>query len=329
MTQISHDHNFKNLFSDFPEEALKWLLPQALQEYGALRKVEFIRQETQKHKLTDSSRTLDLPILFTFEDAKIILWLIEFQEDKQKFSIYRLLHYVADMIEAHSEAIVIPTVIFTDRRKWRKDVDLKVESVFLGETFLKFKYLQIRLFNYQARDYYQADNPLVKILLPKMNYPPDERVEVILQAYKGLFQLSTPLLFDKYVDFIDIYAEVAEDERESILNELQNSKETIMLAQYIKEKGIQEGIQQGVQQGVQQGIQEGIQKGIPQGILQGETKILCTQMSEKYSIPYDELKPSLENLNSEMLMELGKRILFWDSYDQVRDWIQQQTQDAS
>jgi len=301
MTQIFHDHNFKNLFLDFPEEALKWLLPQALQEYGLLCNIEFLRREPKKQKLTDSSKDLDLPILFTFERLKIILWLVEFQEDKHKFSIYKLLHYVTDMMEAHPQAVIIPTVLFTDRRKWRKDVDLKLEAKFCGEIFLQFKYLKIKLYNYHARDYYHSDNPLIKILLPKMNYPPDERTEVILQAYKGLFQLTKPMLFDKYVDFIDIYAEVSEKERKHIVCELKEQKETAMLAQYIREEGV----------------------------LIGETNLLCTLIAEKYSIPDDKLRPVLEKLNSEMLMELGKRILYWDSYDKVQDWILQQTKNAS
>ncbi|MDM8543943.1 hypothetical protein QUF90_22945 [Desulfococcaceae bacterium HSG9] len=312
MSQISHDQNFKNLFIDFPEDALKWLLPQVLQAYGDVRNIEFIRQESKKHRLNDSYRALDLPILFTFEHLQIILWLVEFQEDKHKFSVYKLLHYVTDMMEAHPKAVVVPTVLFTDRRKWREDVDLKLKSELCGETFLQFKYLKIKLYNYHARDYYHSDNPLIKILLPKMKYMPDERTEVIIQAYKGLFQLATPMLFDKYVDFIDIYAEVLEEEREHIVSELNTKKETVMLAQYIKDKG----------------IQEGIEKGIPQGVLLGETNLLCTQISEKYSIPDDKLMPILENLNSEMLLELGKRILYWDSYDKVQDWIRQQTQNA-
>jgi len=90
-----------------------------------------------------------------------------------------------------------------------------------------------------------------------------------------------------------------------------------MLAQYIKDKGIQEG------------IQKGIQKGIPKGVLLGETNLLCTLIAEKYSVPDDKLRPFLENLNSEKLLELGKRILYWDSYDKVQDWILQQTKNAS
>ncbi|MBI5591227.1 MAG: hypothetical protein HY881_12165, partial [Deltaproteobacteria bacterium] len=73
----------------------------------------------------------------------------------------------------------------------------------------------MKLFEYNARDYYDQRNPVVKILLPKMNYKPEERFEVIRRAYRGLFELVTPMMFDKYVDFIDVYAGVREEEREA------------------------------------------------------------------------------------------------------------------
>ena len=95
-----------------------------------------------------------------------------------------------------------------------------------------------------------------------MNYQKDERIEVIRQAYSGLFKLASHGLFDKYVDFIDVYAQVSEQEQENLYNEIIQHEETIMLAQYIREKGVQQGVQQGIQQGVQQGIQQGVQQGI-------------------------------------------------------------------
>ncbi len=52
--------------------------------------------------------------------------------------------------------------------------------------------------------------------MTRMNYAPEERLEVIRQAYRGLFELTAPMMFDKYVDFIDVYAEIREDEREAI-----------------------------------------------------------------------------------------------------------------
>jgi len=57
-----------------------------------------------------------------------------------------------------------------------------------------------KLFDFNARNYYNINNPVVKILLPKMNYKKDERIEVIRQAYSGLFELASHGLFDKYRD---------------------------------------------------------------------------------------------------------------------------------
>jgi predicted transposase/invertase (TIGR01784 family) len=78
-----------------------------------------------------------------------------------------------------------------------------------------------------------------------MNYTPEERSEVIRQAYRGLFELVAPMLFDKYVNFIDTYAGIEEDERDVLYREIAGQEDTAMLAQYIKEKGRQEGRQEG------------------------------------------------------------------------------------
>jgi len=242
MTKQSHDHNFKNLFLDFPKETLEWFFPQAEQNWGQVRKVEFVRQEPKKRKLSDLSLALDMPILFFFENQQLLLWLVEFQEDKAKFSIYKLLRYATDLMEAHPQALVIPTVLFTDRTKWRKDVVRKLQTKLNDRLFLHFEYMFFKLFDFNARDYYNINNPVVKILLPKMNYKKNERIEVIRQAYSGLFQLASHGLFDKYVDFIDVYAEVSEEEQENLYYEIIQYKETAMLAQYIRDKGMQQGI---------------------------------------------------------------------------------------
>jgi hypothetical protein len=194
-----------------------------------------------------------MPILFYFEKGRILLWLVEFQEDKNRFSIHKLLKYTADETEAYPKAIVIPTVLFTDRKKWNKNKNVmrNLDIGFGGRTFLHFEYVFIKLFDLNARDYYHYDNPLVKILLPKMNYEPEERAEVIRQALVGLYRLVKPMLFDKYSDFIDIYADIREDERESLCQEINDKKEeTAMLIQYFRDKFSQEGRQEGIQEGI-------------------------------------------------------------------------------
>ena len=262
----SHDHHFKNVFLDFPKEALAWLAPDAFEAFGSLKGLEFVRQEPRKRKLKDAHLALDMPILFNFEEGQVLLWLVEFQEDKSRFSIYRLLRYTTDLMEAYPRTTVVPTVLFTKRGKWRKDVKREIGSRLVNREYLHFEYQLVRLFDFKARDYYENQNPIVKILMPRMDYTPEERPEVIRQAYLGLYQLVTPMLFDKYVDFIDLYAGVKDKEREELYLTIAKKEETAMLAQYIKEKGFNEGMEKGFNEGMEKGIQQGIIDGLLEGI---------------------------------------------------------------
>ena len=112
-------------------------------------------------------------------------------------------------------------------------------------SFLRLRVF-VKLFDFKARYYYNIDNPVVKVLLPKMDYPPEDRIEVIRHAYLGLFRLASALLFDKYVDFIDAYADVRSVERETIYREIIEHEETAMLAQYIQEKGREEAQKENI-----------------------------------------------------------------------------------
>ncbi len=302
MTQESHDHNFKNLLLDFPKETLEWILPEVPKKWGQVRHVEFVRQEPKKRRLSDPHLALDMPILFSFEEHQLLLWLVEFQEDKSKFSIYTILRYTADLMEAHPKAVVIPTVLFTDRKEWRKDVRHRLESKFADDLFLHFRYLFVKLFDFNARDYYNVANPVVKILLPKMNYAPEERWEVIRQAYIGLFQLVSAALFTKYVDFIDVYAEISDEEREILYQETKEDEEVAMLAQYIRNKGFREGHREA------------------------NITFVNRLLTKKYHITSHGLTVRLEGLSSDDLLELGERILECDSFEEIQRWIRRKKQ---
>jgi hypothetical protein len=289
------------LFQDFPRETLQWLFPQAEQNWGKIVSIDFTRQEPKKHHLSDAGLALDLPILFHFETQQLLLWLVEFQEDKSKFSIHKLLRYTTDMMEAYPDALVIPTVLFTDRKKWRKTVPLDLHTQINDRVFLHFEYVFHKLFDLNARDYYNMDNPVVKILLPKMQYEKHERIEVICQAYKGLFELVTRGLFDKYVEFIDVYSEISDQEQQQLYENIIQHKETAMLAQYIKDKGRQEGRQEGMQQGMQQGRQEGRQEGTQKTVIALVRKAGQKGMSEEMIAQFVDLDVNLvrQILNNE------------------------------
>lgn len=281
----SHDHNFKNVFLDFPKDALAWLLPDALMCYGPLKHIEFVRQEPKKRRLAESHFALDMPILFSFESGQVLLWLVEFQEDKNRFSIHTLLQYTSALMKQYPKTVVIPTVLFTDRTKWVKDVKRELNTLWGNRVLLHFEYIHIRLFDCHARDYYDYPNPVVKILLPKMNYAPEERYEVIRQAYVGLFHLTAPTLFDKYVDFIDAYSDIREDEKETLHRELIEKEDTVMLAQYIRDKGFQDGR------------------------LEGKCTVIERQLIRRFGELPDWAKEQLAHATSEQLDRWAERIL--------------------
>ncbi len=301
MTKQSHDHNFKNLFQDFPREALELFYPRALELYGKLIEVSFVRQEPRKHQLSDAGLDLDMPVLFRFERGELLLWLVEFQEDKGRFSIYKLLRYTTDLMEAHPRAVVVPTVLFTDRKDWRKDVPRMLDNGLAGRTFVHFEYVCLRLFALEAKDYYTVNNPVAKILLPKMRYPPSERLEVLRQAYLGLFQLASKTLFAKYVDFIDIYAQVQPEEQQALCAEIKEKKETAMIAQYFKDMGRDEGRDEGRKEGRKEGMQE----------------MVNAALGVKFSRVPENISGRLWSItNRDILKELLKKAILCDSLEQ-------------
>lgn len=137
-----------------------------------------------------------------------------------------------------------------------------------------------------------------------MDYPEAERGKVFRYALTGLFHLTTALMFDKYTEFIDLYAGLQNEERDTIYQELSEDQETAMITEYIKEKGIQQGIQQG------------------------EKRLLCRLIAKKYGLSSDEITSYLEHLKGETLLELSDLILEVDSFDQVKSWIQHRKERA-
>lgn len=91
-----------------------------------------------------------------------------------------------------------------------------------------------------------------------MGFSKEDRKTVIRNAYEGLFDLVDRKLFDKYIDFVDVYAEIYKKGKDVLYRELSENEETVMLAQYIRNKGFEEGIQQGIERGIEQGLHRGM-----------------------------------------------------------------------
>ena len=134
-----------------------------------------------------------------------------------------------------------------------------------------------------------------------MNYSPAERGEVIRRAYQGLFELVTPMMFDKYVDFIDVYAGIKEEEKQSLYQEIFEQEDTAMLAQYIREKGFQEGLVKGKL--------EGKLEGELKGKLEGKYILLERLLTRRFGPLPAWAKGQLTSATDAQLDSWGERVL--------------------
>ncbi|OQY60114.1 MAG: hypothetical protein B6245_03165 [Desulfobacteraceae bacterium 4572_88] len=110
----------------------------------------------------------------------------------------------------------------------------------------------------------------------------------------GFFQLASAILFDKYADFMDTYAEVSDEEKGIVFQEIREHKETVMIAQMLRNEW--------------------------------HVMMLSHLLTKKYHVPSEGLAPRLEGLSSEALMELGEHILECGSFEDIQRWIRQKKQ---
>lgn len=241
-----HDHNFKNLILDYPREALAFFAPDEAEEIDQHTRILPVRQEQLKARLSDRFRELDVPLLVEWPDGRreALLFLLEEETQSQRFSIHRLAHYCLDLADLFSTSRVVPVVIFLSA------ADSQPRRLTLGgekHTYLEFHYLRCVLPELQSEHYWHSDNLVARLNLPNMTWSEDQKIEVYARAVKGLLSLeSDPEKQLKYVDFIDIYAALDDNERR--LYERQYPEDNAAMTSFserYREEGVQEGMQQG------------------------------------------------------------------------------------
>ena len=72
-----------------------------------------------------------------------------------------------------------------------------------------------------------------------------------------------------------------------------------MLAQYIRDKGMQQGMQQGTM------------------------KLLSRQIARRFQISPDSVHPMFAGLTTEQLEELGEQFVDAESLDEIRGWAEE------
>jgi hypothetical protein len=249
---MSHDQNFKNLILDYPRQAIAFFAAAEAQAVDAGARIVPIREEQLQERLGERFRELDIPLLVEWPDGRraALLFVLEEETDPGRFSIHRLAHYCLDLAELFATERVVPVVIFLHPGRHPAWLRLGGDV----HSYLEFRYLACALAQIPAHDHLTSDNLVARLNLPNMAYPPEHKVDVYAQAVRGLLELEPhPEKRLKYLDFIDIYAGLDDNQRRDYATRYpREAAEMSGFAERFIEQGKQKGIQQGIQQGLEQ-----------------------------------------------------------------------------
>ncbi len=302
---MSHDQNFKNLIVDYPHQAIDFFAAVEAQAVDAGARILPIREEQLKERLGERFRELDVPLLVEWPDGRRAALLFVFEEETEpaRFSIHRLAHYCLDLAELYATDRVVPVVIFLHPGAFPTRLALGSET----RTYLDFRYLACALKQIPARDHLHSPNLVARLNLPNMAYAPEDKLLVYAQSVRGLIELepSTEKRL-KYLDFVDIYADLDDNERQLYTQLYPHEVATMSgFAQRFLEKGREEGREEGMQQGMQQGMQR------------GEARILTAQLRLRFGDLPAVVYQRIETADAETLLRWSERVLTAKTLDEI------------
>ena len=274
---VSHDQNFKNLILDYPRDALRFFVPE--EAPGPEEPVRIIpaRQEQLQRRLGMHYRELDVPLLVEWVDGRreAILFALEEETDARRFSLHRLAHYCLDLGELFATDRVVPVAIFLRR------AEAVPASLTLGSErhrYLTFDYAVCKLEAMAAEQWLDSDNVVARVNLPNMRAPGFRRVEVYAHAVRGLFTLESDVgKRAKYLDFIDIYSALTDNELRQYRREYPEEGAAM--------RGFYEtACDKAMQQGMQRGMQRGVQQGLQRGRVEGERAVLERLLRRRFGV---------------------------------------------
>jgi hypothetical protein len=294
---MDHDQNYKNLILDYPREALALYAEQEAQAIDPDARVLPVREEQLKEHLGDRFRELDVPLLVEWSDGRrqALVFVLENESDPQRFSMHRLGHYCLDLSELLHTHRVVPVVIFLRGGSQERVLALGSEH----HTYLRLEYIYRAHREMAYAAYRDSTNLVARLNLPNMRYAPEQRLEVYHHAVQGLLTLEPdPEKRLKYLDFIDIYAELDDNERVEYERRYPQEAETMSS---FAERFIEQGEQRGRQEGVQQ----------------GEAAIVLHLMERRFGPLPEEARRRVETADAKTLRDWSERILTARTIDEV------------
>ncbi len=250
----SHDQNFKNLFIDYPLQALRFFAPSEARHIDATATITPVRQEQLQDKLGERYHELDCPLLVDWPDQRreALLFVLEEETEPQRFSIHRLARYCLHLAEMFETDRVVPVVVFLRRGRYATELNLGSEQ----KTYLNFETVICDLSRLPCQEYLHTDNIPACVNLPNMADAGADKLAVYAHATQRLRKLEPDLRkLAKYLDFIDIYSALTEQERYEYTQRYpQEAKYMSAFAERFRQKGHQEGLQKGLKKGRQESL---------------------------------------------------------------------------
>lgn len=147
-------------------------------------------------------------------------------------------------------------------------------------------------------------NIIARLNLPNMYHPKQERLQIYLAAQLGLLKIEqNPNKQRKYIDFIDYYADLSEQEIIEFRTHYLNEEGEIMgLAQLLRQEGRQEGRQE-------------------------ECLALVTRLLRRkfgIQLELDQSLMQLQTLPVEKLEDLTEAIFDWTEVSDLTEWLRRQ-----
>ena len=304
--KTSHDQNFKNLILDYPRHALSFFAPEEAPAPEDDVDIVPLRQEQLQERLGGRYRELDTPLRVDWADGRRAA--LEEESDGRRFSRHRLAHYCLDPAELFDTDRVVPVSIFL-----RSAPEPARETLALGterERYLTFKHLSCRLAAVDAARWRESDNPVALANLPNMRRPLDmDRVDVFARAVQGLRALEPDGgKLAKYIQFIDIYAALTDNEYEDYRRRYSEEGRTMA--------GL---IQRARDEGMRVGRDEGMRAGRDEGKRQGLVEVLERQLTHRFGPLSPAVSDRLQRGSVAALQAWAGRLLDARTLDEVFD----------
>ena len=297
---VSHDQNFKNLIVEYPRQALEFFAPGEAPEPDAKARFDPLRQELLKERLGGRFRALDTPMRVEWADGRraAVVFALEEESDRYRFSPHRLAHYCLDLAAMLKTDRVVPVVIFL-RNAGRVPASLALGTE--RRAYLTFEYVACKLVEMPGERWMDSGNLVARVNLPNMGGYQARRMEFYAAATHGLFELESARR-EKYLDFIDTYADLTDNERRRY-RELYPQEGKTMAGMF--------------QRAREESMQQGLNRGRAEGRTEGERTLLQRQLRRRFGRLPPEAAARLDRASSPDLESWAENLLDAGTLDEV------------